>query len=599
MNTNVGPSFWAILLGGFVMNNQCEAASLTTKDQQVEQHSADLWRTQHRLIDMHQHLDFSSEHLARAVKLMDAAGFGVVVNLGTGTATPGSNGSPSEFERNKKLADAEVQGRILHYMVLDYQGWDSSDWTDRAVKQIEEGHRLGAAGLKEFKRLGLYLKDQQGGLIPVDSPKLDAVWRRCGELHMPVSIHVADPKAFWLPFDSRNERWEELKDHKDWWFGDTNRYPAWKSLLEALVRVVARHPETTFVSVHFGNNAEELDWVDNALSNHPNLLVDLAARVPEIGRHSPVDVRQFFLKHQDRILLGTDFQVGNRLILGSSGNEPPPTDDDALVFFKKHWRWLETDDRNWAHMTPIQGAWTISSINLPTAVLRKIYFDNANKLLARSLPMPVIRAPHIASDFTPDGDVEKNVWRNVSPVWIDRITKDASALPEVSTTVKALWSDTSLYLSFLCPFTQLTMFDPPRFDQKRVSNGQPGQNLWDRDVVEAFINSDSQNLRHYAEFQVAPSNEHMDLKLELPQRDFAWNSGIISGVKINSSDQVWTCEMRIPLSSLSRNSPQPGTRWRLNLFRCDYAHKAFLAWNPTLSGTFHEPERFGVLEFNP
>jgi predicted TIM-barrel fold metal-dependent hydrolase len=116
------------------------------------------------------------------------------------------------------------------------------------------------------------------------------------------------------------------------------------------------------------------------------MMADLAARIPELGRHDPAAVRRLFLKHQDRILFATDFQVFNRLILGSSGNEPPPTDADAEEFFAKEWRWLETNDREWPHMTPIQGDWNISSIGLPDSVLRKIYFDNANKILARSLP---------------------------------------------------------------------------------------------------------------------------------------------------------------------------------------------------------------------
>src|SRR5437667_10652930 len=110
------------------------------------------------------------------------------------------------------------------------------------------------------------------------------------------------------------------------------------------------------------------------------MMVDLAARIPEIGRHDPEKVRRLFLKYQDRILVATDFQVYDRLTLGSSGQEPPPTDADAEVFFAKEWRWLETRDRNWAHMTPIQGNWTISSIGLPEMALRKIYFDNARKL---------------------------------------------------------------------------------------------------------------------------------------------------------------------------------------------------------------------------
>jgi predicted TIM-barrel fold metal-dependent hydrolase len=482
-------------------------------------------------------------------------------------------------------------------MTLDYAGWDAADWPDRAVAQIEEGHRLGAAGLKEFKRLGLYLRDGAGALIRVDDPKLDPVWERCGELGMPVSIHVADPKAFWQPYDESNERWKELRDHKNWWFGDPSVHPGWKELLESLNRVVARHPRTTFVGVHFANNAEELDWVEASLDRYPNLMADLAARIPEIGRHDPVAVRRLFMKHQDRILFGTDFMAYDRLILGSSGDEPPPSDDDAQVFFEKHWRWLETNDRDWPHMTPIQGDWTISSIGLPAPVLRKIYFDNARKLLARSLPLPTLRATRITRDFPPTGALAEPEWDHAAPGWIECATRDGGVVSELSTNVRALWSDRYLYLGFVAPYTQLTVFDPPLASGKRFDMNQPGLSLWDRDVVEAFINADPDNLNHYAEFQVAPTNERLDLRLRLPERDFEWQSGFESAVAIDEASRTWRCVMRIPLASLSAAQPESGTRWRFNLFRCDRAHNAFLAWNPTLSGTFHVPEKFGMLAF--
>ena len=79
-------------------------------------------------------------------------------------------------------------------------------------------------------------RDGSGKLIRIDDPKLDPVWKRCGDLGMPVSIHVADPKAFWLPYNPTNERWKELKDHPAWWFGDTNKYPSHEALLGALRR---------------------------------------------------------------------------------------------------------------------------------------------------------------------------------------------------------------------------------------------------------------------------------------------------------------------------------------------------------------------------
>ena len=553
-------------------------------------HEAESWRAQHRIIDLHQHINSTTQHITRAVRIMDRVGVGVAVNLSGGTVTRGTN-AMSEFERNKRRADGLFPGRFVQYMNLNYAGWDEPEFSERAVKQIEEGHRLGAAGFKEYKRLGLNLKDGAGKLIRIDARKLDPVWKRCGELNMPVSIHVADPRAFWLPYDEKNERWKELKDHKSWWFGDTNKYPLRMELLEALNRVIARHPKTTFVCVHFANNAEDLEWVDEALSKYPNMMADLAARIPEIGRHDPEKVRRLFIKHQDRIFFATDFQVYDRLILGSSGNEPPPTDDDAAEFFAKEWRWLETNDRNFPHMTPIQGDWTISGIGLPSPVLRKVYFDNARKLLARSLPPPTLRAARHSADFALDGDLSKQTWASAELIAMDYESKTSVARPEFSTTVRALWSDRFLYLAYECPFTRLTVFEPIQ-EKERFG-------LWERDVVEAFIGSDTNDIKRYTEYEVSPSNERLDVKIALPKYDFEWTSGFESATRVDEKQKRWTAEMRIPIGALSEAKPQPGTKWRINLYRCDYANKAFLAFHPVLTGSFHTPERFGVLEFQP
>jgi predicted TIM-barrel fold metal-dependent hydrolase len=554
------------------------------------------WRAEHRIIDLHEHLDGTTQHLARAVKILDAAGVGLAVNLSGGTVTRGKDGGPSEFEQNLRLAETLYPGRFVQYVNLDYANWDQPDFAAQAVKQVEEAHRLGAAGFKEYKRLGLFLRDGQGRLLKVDDPRLDPMWERCGQLDLPVSIHVADPKAFWLPYNAQNERWAELRDHPSWWFGDTNKFPTWKELLGALSRVIARHPGTTFVCVHFGNNSEELDWVDYQLSQHPNMRVDLAARIPELGRHDPARVRRLFVKYQDRILFGTDFQVYDRLILGSSGKEPPPTDADAEVFFAKEWRWLETNDRNWAHMTPIQGDWTISSIGLPAPVLRKIYFDNARQLLVRSLPVPVLPARRISQDFAIDGSGRNPLWATAPAGCLDQQARDGKVRPELTTSVRALRSAQFLYLAWTCPFTRLTVF-PPQFDQERAKPEEDGASLWDRDVVEAFIGVDPQNPGRYAEFEVAPTNEHLDVLLDLPRKDFAWSSGFESRVNVDKKAKRWTCEVRIPLKSLAEKAPGPGTEWRMNLFRCDRANHAGLAWRPVLRGTFHTPDRFGVLQF--
>jgi predicted TIM-barrel fold metal-dependent hydrolase len=343
--------------------------------------------------------------MAQAVRVMDAAGIGVAIDLSGGTVTH-AKGQPSQFQETKRLLDEAFPGRFLVYMNLDYTHWDAPDFARQAVAQVEEGARLGAAGFKEFKRLGLYLRDGKGRLLRVDDPKLDPMWSALGRLGMPVSIHVADPKAFWGPYDSTNERWKELKDHPRWWFGDPKQYPPREDLLAALSRVVGRHPETTFVCVHFGNDAEDLDWVGAQLDAHPNMLIDIAARVPEFGRDDPERVRAFFLRYEDRILFATDFSVApvqvapahtadathSRMVLGSGGSGPPPTEAEAVDFFRGHWRYFETDDRDIPSMTPIQGDWTLHGIHLPVEVLEKLYFGNAERLLRA--PLARLRGAH-------------------------------------------------------------------------------------------------------------------------------------------------------------------------------------------------------------
>lgn len=549
---------------------------------------AETWRAAHRTIDLHQHIDGKPDNFARAVRIMDRSGIGIGVNLSGGTVTSKPDGK-SEFERVKALADANHPDRFVHYMNLDYAGWDDPDFSDRAVQQIVAGRKMGAAGLKEYKRLGLFLRDRNRQLIKIDDPKLDPVWAKCGELQMPVSIHVADPRAFWLPFDAANERWKELKDHKTWWFGDREKFPAREELLAALDRVIARHRGTTFVCVHFANNAEDLQWVDQALERNPNMLADVAARIPEIGRHDPEKVRTFFRKHRDRILFATDFMVYDRLILGSGGDAERPTDDDGCAFYAKCWRWFETSDRNWPHMTPIQGDWTIDSIALDPDILRRVYFDNARRLLARSLPPPTLTVRFIRQDFQPNGRGDTSVWNQAAPASLEYQSHDASVRPALSTTLRALWSDQFLYLLYECPFTELTTFEPVA-QKERLG-------LWDRDVVEAFLAPDPAQPNHYAEIEWAPTGEKLDVMVRLPEKDFAWTCPVEFSASVDATAKIWRLEARIPFSSFGDARPAAGQSWRANFYRHDAASKSGLAFNPTLTPSFHTPARFGWLKF--
>lgn len=563
----------------------------SSADDMASIHSrATRWRADHRTIDLHMHIEAKEERYRRALKIMDAAGVGIGVNLSGGTVTQGPDGGASRFEINRDLVKQVAPGRFLLYFNLDFKGWDDPDWSARAVEQAERAKALGAAGFKQEKSLGLYLRDGDGKLIKIDDPKLDPFWKRLGELGLPVSIHVGDPVAFWLPFNDRNERWEELKDHKNWWFGDPKVFPPREALVDALDRVIARHRKTTFVCVHFANNPEDIDWVDAALDRNPNMMADLAARIPEVGRRDPQKVHDLFVKHQDRIVFATDFMVYSRLILGSAGDDERPTDEDALEFFEKEWRWLETWDKDWKHMTPIQGDWTISSIGLPATVLRKIYFDNALELLAPLIPKPTATAKRISTEPRIDGVLDEAVWQRATPARVEYATSDYAARPKLATTVRILWTDTYLYFGWECPFTEVTVFDPVNVRDERIG-------LWEKDVVEMFIGPDLQKVTRYGEYEVSPSNEWVDLICDLPEKDFAWNGGLESAVNMDAKRKVFTVEIRLRVDKLTAKKPVPGSRWWLNLYRIDRANKAFLAFSPTMNGSFHTPERFGLLEF--
>ena len=191
--------------------------------------------------------------------------------------------------------------------------------------QLTEAHRLGAIGLKITKGLGLGYPAADGvHLLAVDDPGLDPMFERAGELGMPVAIHCGDPKAFWKPATPDNERWDELQAHPEWSFYNSG-VPSWQELYDALERRVARHPKTTFIAVHFGDDPEDPDNVARMLDRYPNFFLDTAARVPEIGRQPQDKMRRFFIKYQDRILFGTDTGIGadqDQMMYGSNGAEP-------------------------------------------------------------------------------------------------------------------------------------------------------------------------------------------------------------------------------------------------------------------------------------
>jgi predicted TIM-barrel fold metal-dependent hydrolase len=243
--------------------------------------------------------------------------------------------------------------------------WDCHrpDFARRVAIQLKAAKAKGASGVKLTKQFGLGYKNTVGSLVKIDDPRWDPIWKACGELGLPILIHTADPAAFFLPIDKTNERWEELSRHPDWSFPGKD-YPRRSELLAARNRVIKRHPKTNFICAHLANNPEDLGTVAKWLDEYPNMYVEIASRIGELGRQ-PYSAREFLITYRDRVLFGTD----------------GPWPELRLTYY---WRFLETFDEYFPYSEksfPPQGFWRIYGVGLPRPVLQKLYFENAQKLI--------------------------------------------------------------------------------------------------------------------------------------------------------------------------------------------------------------------------
>jgi predicted TIM-barrel fold metal-dependent hydrolase len=339
-------------------------------------------RARYPVIDIHTHISFSAKskdgvELAperhylgtpqELLAVMDRKNIRSMVNL-TGGYGAGLAEAVNKYDR-------AFHDRFYTFTEPSYSLFLEADYPKLQAQAIEEAHRDGARGLKILKTLGLYLREgvTTGRLVKIDDPRFDPMWETCGQLDMPVAIHVSDPVAFFTPTDRFNERYEELSNHPDWSFHGRD-FPSNTELLEARNRVIARHPKTRFIVLHVGNFSENLANVSENLDRFKNMNVDIAARIGELGRQ-PRTARAFFEKYQDRILFGTDATP--------HGDEfPQQVFNDKL--YEIYFRFLETDDEYFDYApakTPPQGRWQIYGIHLPDSVLRKVYNGNAAREL--------------------------------------------------------------------------------------------------------------------------------------------------------------------------------------------------------------------------
>jgi len=327
-------------------------------------------------IDAHNHLWGAWDGVAELTAVMDDCGIAAYCDLTADLDIHWSKEvyriKPGSMEAFRQRVAGPFPGRFYPFTTAGLIQSAESPLFDKpgpaveaAVQKLRADAALGALGLKLTKELGLLLKDTSGQRIPINAPYLQPIWEEAARLGLPVLIHTGDPFGFFQPATEENEHYRTLQRFKDWDFSDRDRWPTFQKVQEEFRDLVANNPSVRFISPHLCNWPENLSYVSNLLDEFPNLWMDFSARVDELGRQ-PYRSREFFMKHQDRLLFGIDMPASREV-------------------YRFHFRFLETFDEFFEPPfydgTFGHHRWHVHGIGLPDDVLLKIYQQNILRLL--------------------------------------------------------------------------------------------------------------------------------------------------------------------------------------------------------------------------
>ncbi len=344
------------LVAGAVASLATSAAAQTMSFEEYDPRSSlvvpahSVTRAKYPFIDVHSHHPLAADY-ARLSREMDALNMRTIVNL--------SGRTGDALATAVRTAQGAKPGRFVFFANLQFSGLDDPQWGANAAAQLERDVNAGARGLKIFKNLGLDLRDGSGKRVPVDDPRLDPVWRKAGELKIPVLIHTAEPRQFFEPPDKTNERWLELKERRDR-ARPPGAYPSWSTIIAEQHRLFRRHPRTIFINAHLGWLGGDLAHLGALMDSLPNMYTEIGAVLAELGRQ-PRFARQFLTRYQDRVLFGKDTYQPSE--------------------YHTYFRVLETADEYFDYYRRRHAFWKMYGLDLPDEVLKKIYYKNALRII--------------------------------------------------------------------------------------------------------------------------------------------------------------------------------------------------------------------------
>jgi uncharacterized protein len=305
------------------------------------------------IIDMHSHPYVkTAREIEEWVRNMDEVGVEKTIIL---TMTTGA-----VFDEIYRKY-AKHPERFEMWCGFDFSGHDKPGFGPAAVKELERCKQAGARGVGEIHDKGKGLKSGKSdaaGMHP-DDARMDSLWEKCGELGMPISLHVADPIWMYQKMDRHNDG---LMNAYEWRLDNQPGIVGLSGMVDIFERTLARHRSTTFIACHFMNLDYDLARLGEVLERNPNLYADISARYAETGP-IPRFAAQFYEKHADRLVYGTDMGV-----------------DTAM--YRVTFRILESMDEHFYEIDQFSYHWSLNGFGLSDAILRQVYRENAVRLLA-------------------------------------------------------------------------------------------------------------------------------------------------------------------------------------------------------------------------
>lgn len=315
---------------------------------------SNITKAKYPAIDIHSHPYAASDAaLAQWVKNMDAAGIEktIIMTMWTG---PKFDSIYAKYAAYGK--------RFEIWCGFDYTGYEEPGWSEKAVKELERCYKVGARGVGELgdKGMGeLFSKPTRGYGMHVDDKRMKPLFEKCGELKIPVAIHVAEPYWMYLPMDSTNDG---LMNGHQWRIDLTKKgILDHGQLITTLENAVRQSPKTTFIACHLANCEYDLDILGKLFEKYPNLYGEFGARYAETAP-IPKYMNAFCEKYQDRLLYGTDMSFSPHMY--------------ATTF-----RILESNDEHFYEIDLFNYHWPLYGFGLKDKVLKKIYRENALKIL--------------------------------------------------------------------------------------------------------------------------------------------------------------------------------------------------------------------------